>query len=72
MEIIHEIIKESVSGGFFKFLGYWFMAAMILHVPAKLIIFLINRPLRHYNINKHGYPPKHCDADGDFKKEKEK
>ena len=52
MEIIHEIIKEPVSGGSFKFLGCWFMVAMILHVPTKLIIFLINRPLRHYNINK--------------------
>lgn len=22
---------------------------------------------RHMNIRKHGYPPIHCDADGDFK-----
>lgn len=29
--------------------------------------FLINRPLRHMNIRKHGWPPSHCDADGDFK-----
>lgn len=26
-----------------------------------------NRTLRHFNIRKHGYPPPHCDADGDFK-----
>lgn len=26
----------------------------------------INRPLRHMNIRKHGWPPEHCDADGDF------
>lgn len=33
---------------------------------------LINRPLRHMNIRKHGWPPPHCDADGDFKPEKDK
>jgi len=27
----------------------------------------INRPLRHMNIRKHGWPPAHCDADGDFR-----
>ena len=31
---------------------------------------IINRILRHWNIRKHGYPPVHCDADGDFKEMK--
>jgi len=22
--------------------------------------------IRGYNIRKHGWPPEHCDADGDF------
>ena len=26
---------------------------------------------RHFNLMKHGYPPEHCDADGDFKQTKE-
>lgn len=30
-----------------------------------------NRTLRHLNIRKHGYPPAHCDADGDFRPTKE-
>lgn len=68
METLHEIIKESVSGGFWKFIGYWSMIALILGIPAKVLIFAINRPLRHWTIRKHGYPPAHCDADGDFKK----
>jgi len=42
---------------------------MILGIPVKLLTVVINRPLRHLNIRKHGYPPAHCDADGDFKKE---
>lgn len=28
-----------------------------------------NRFWRHWNIRKHGYPPIHCDADGDFREE---
>lgn len=67
METIHQIIIESVSGGFWKFVGYWFMVIVILSIPAKVIMFTINRPLRHYTLRKLGYPPVHCDADGDFK-----
>ncbi len=69
METIHQIIIESVSGGFCHFLGYWIMITFILGIPAKLIMFAINRPLRHYTLRKNGYPPIHCDADGDFKSE---
>lgn len=36
----------------------------------RIVINLPNRILRHWNIRKHGYPPAHCDADGDFIKEK--
>lgn len=28
-----------------------------------------NRMMRCLNIRKHGWPPEHCDADGDFKPE---
>lgn len=67
MEVIHEIIAESVSGGFWKFIGYWTMIGVIFGIPAQVICFAINRPLRHWTIRKHGYPPIHCDSDGDFK-----
>jgi len=68
METIHQLIVESVSGGFWKFID-WVAIGLWLVVPAKILIVLINRPLRHWNIRKHGYPPSHCDADGDFKSE---
>ena len=71
METIHQIIVESVSGGFWKFIGYLIMVALILGIPAKVIAFAINRPLRHWTIRKNGYPPSNCDADGDFKDESE-
>jgi hypothetical protein len=31
---------------------------------------MFNRTLRFFNMRKNGYPPKHVDADGDFKKKK--
>lgn len=70
METVHQIIIGSVSGGFFRFLGYWMMLLVIFGIPAKVITLIINRPFRHYSLMKLGYPPKHCDADGDLKEEK--
>jgi len=69
METIQQILADSVSGGFWKFIGYWLIIAIIISAPVRIVTIAINRPLRHWNIRKHGYPPKHCDADGDFKKE---
>lgn len=55
----------------FMFDGFWhFVGCLIILSAFMQFIFLMwNRLLRHININKHGYPPAHCDADGDFKKE---
>jgi hypothetical protein len=36
-------------------------------VICESIVKLLNRTFRHWNIRLHGYPPPHCDADGDFK-----
>ena len=44
----------------------WLGSFMILVVSLRVIVILINRILRHRNIRKLGYPPEHCDADGDF------
>ena len=48
------------------FLGFWVLIVLAMMVG------LIQLMMRHANIRKHGYPPKHCDADGDFKPEKER
>ncbi len=72
MEIIQQILEDSLASGFWNFVGYWILITTILGIPAQLIIVLINRPLRHMNIRRHGYPPPHCDADGDFKDTKDK
>ncbi len=67
MEIIHQILIESVSGGVWRFLGYTIIIALVLGIPAHVITYAINSPLKHWTIRKNGYPPMHCDADGKLK-----
>lgn len=57
----------------FMFDGFWrFIGCMLLLGGiSNMIMFIWNRFWRHFNIRKHGYPPEHCDADGDFKVEDE-
>lgn len=33
-----------------------------------LIFRIYNRTMRYLSIRKHGWPPAHCDADGDLRK----
>lgn len=49
----------------------FFLACLFVTLFEVVFRYTINRPLRHKNIRLHGWPPKHCDADGDFKKEKD-
>lgn len=46
----------------------FFLGFLIAEFAIRLFINLPNRIMRHWNIHKHGYPPPHCDADGDFRK----
>jgi hypothetical protein len=59
---------------YFEFMDkHWFigflLTAGIVGGAFNLIFLMWNRFWRHMNIRKHGYPPAHCDADGDFKPE---
>ena len=47
----------------------FFIAVGICEIIIAICFRLPNRIIRGMNIRKHGWPPKHCDADGDFKKE---
>lgn len=49
----------------------FFLVLIVGEVIVRIFVGLPNRILRHLNIRKHGYPPSHCDADGDFKEDKE-
>lgn len=45
----------------------FFLALVALGGLNTILGFFINKPLRHMSIRKHGWPPAHCDADGDFR-----
>lgn len=55
----------------FMFQSFWHFlgCALILALFLNFIEFLYNRFWRHWNIRKHGYPPVHCDADGEINTE---
>jgi hypothetical protein len=44
-----------------------YITTFVVITLANTISTMWNRFWRHFNIRKHGYPPPHCDADGDFK-----
>lgn len=67
---MREIIEIAFSG-FWAWLGSFIIFYCLLSGMCNLIFVVWNRFWRHWNIRKHGYPPPHCDADGDFRKEKE-
>ena len=46
-----------------------FTAFCVCFVIGQLILKMWHMFIRYLIIRKHGYPPPHCDGDGDFKKE---
>jgi hypothetical protein len=61
-----EFLKH-VFSNFWMWLGFVIIIGMILNFIFKTY----NRALRHRHIMKYGYPPSHCDADGEFRQIKE-
>jgi hypothetical protein len=61
--------------GFFEFadknaftaLVLAFMVMCVVSMVSYRITWAVNRILRSRNIKAHGWPPVHCDADGDFR-----
>ena len=52
---------RDATEGFWVFIGYLFLTG----IPVVLIIAIIDLTYKAWNIRKQGYPPVHCDADGD-------
>jgi len=59
-----ELIKLALSS-FWTFFGFLILLSCVLEFLFKVW----NRFWRHWGIRKHGYPPPHCDADGDFRED---
>ncbi len=49
----------------------FFLALIFFAVVQVVFDVFITKPLRHMNIKKHGWPPSHCDSDGQFKKDED-
>lgn len=62
-----DLIKLALSG-FWKFTGFIIILYYILHYVCNLIFKIIHLFFRSRIIKKQGYPPPHCNADGDLKK----
>jgi hypothetical protein len=60
-----EIYLRLALYNFWSFCGVVILTSLFL----SFIFKMYNRTFRHWNIRKHGYPPPHCDADGDFSQE---
>lgn len=58
-------ILEVATQGFWQFIG----VLTILSLICQFIYGIIHKVIRAININKHGYPPVHCDGDGDAYKD---
>ncbi len=63
--MIYDFMSNNPILTFFLVVGLGIMLKTILE-------FFIIKPLRAMNIRKHGWPPKHCDSDGNFKPEPNK
>lgn len=57
---IYQVISESP-----------FLTVFALYIIARLIFRCWNRFMRMLNIRKNGWPPPHCDADGELFVEEE-
>jgi hypothetical protein len=44
-----------------------FMVWVVCEMVYKVIFHCWNRMMRMLNVRKQGWPPPHCDADGDFR-----
>jgi len=57
-----KMFLDYAMSGFWPFVGCWILVC----VPFTCVFRCWNRYLRHRNIAARGWPPEHCDADGDF------
>lgn len=55
-------ILQFVFSGFWIWVGFCIASGAVLEFLWKCW----NRFLRHLNVRKHGWPPEHLDADGDW------
>lgn len=63
-----DLIKYALDGGFFRWIGFVVILLIICYFVFNFILQIIHKIIRAGTIAKQGYPPPHCDGDGDFEK----
>jgi len=63
--MVQDILNVAFSG-FWSWLGIFLLISMILSLVFKFIIRIWTRFMRMLMVRKHGWPPSHLDADGDW------
>ena len=56
-------ILEIAFSGFWPFVGIW----ILIYIPFSTLLSIWSRLMRMIMVSKHGWPPSHLDADGDWK-----
>lgn len=64
--MINKILEIAFSG-FWQFCGITILLNGLAYFTINGILRLFSRFFRMLMIRKHGWPPSHLDADGDFK-----
>lgn len=63
-------ILEIAFSGFWQFIGMGILLNGLFYFVVNGIIKFSSRFFRMLMVRKHGWPPSHLDADGDFKSDK--
>ena len=61
-----QVVSESPYLAFFLIPIMLSMVGVVVTGALSFLFRCWNRFMRHLNIRKHGWPPAHCDADGDY------
>jgi hypothetical protein len=59
-------LLELVLAGFWKFIGFTVIFYILIHYLANFPVKIWSRFMRMLMVRKHGWPPSHLDADGDW------
>ena len=62
---MNDFLNLTLSG-----FGHFIGVLVLIIVLGRFIQNILTKILRHFILYKHGYPPEHCDADGEFKFER--
>lgn len=63
-----ELLKFACSG-FWTFCGVALLLNGFFYFMVNMILRVWSRFMRYLMVSKHGWPPSHLDADGDWKEE---